>query len=125
MKHGTACHRKLTGSIWEGPKGGRQHQPIIRPANLSETLTLESTLAERCTCCQEGPDLDQMWAGAGCWAKDNPETNSASINPKTGQPHGRSVPGFLALLLSPWAPLPNKVLCFRSTCISLDNSFLL
>ena len=32
--------------------------------------------------------------------------------------------GPLTLLLSAWVPLPNKVSCFVSTCISSDNSFL-
>ena len=32
--------------------------------------------------------------------------------------------GSLTLLLSPQAPLPNKVSCFVSMCVSLGNSFL-
>ena len=32
--------------------------------------------------------------------------------------------GSLTLLLSAQAPLPNKVSCFASTCVSLDNSYL-
>ena len=40
------------------------------------------------------------------------------------EPHGRAVHlGSNILLLSTWLPLPNKVSCFVSTCISLDNSF--
>ena len=35
-----------------------------------------------------------------------------------------SSPGFLTLLLSTWVPFPNKISCFISTCMSLDNSFL-
>ena len=31
--------------------------------------------------------------------------------------------GSLTLLLSAQAPLPNKVSCFASTCVSLDNSY--
>ena len=46
-------------STWEGPKGGERHQPIICPANLPETLTLEIILAERCRGHQA---LDQIWA---------------------------------------------------------------
>ena len=34
-----------------------------------------------------------------------------------------SSPGFPHLLLSAQAPLPYKVSCFVSTCISSDNSF--
>ena len=33
--------------ILEGSKGGRRHQPITCPANLSETLMLETILIER------------------------------------------------------------------------------
>ena len=41
------------------------------------------------------------------------------------KPHGRAVLlGSLTLLLSTWAPFPNKISCFVSTCVSLDNSFL-
>ena len=36
-------------------KGGRRHQPIICPANLSESFLLESILAESCMHHQEGP----------------------------------------------------------------------
>ena len=40
------------------------------------------------------------------------------------EPHGRAVLlGSLTLLLSTPVPLPNKVFCFVSTCVSLDNSF--
>ena len=31
--------------------------------------------------------------------------------------------GFLTLLLSMWVPFPNKMSCFVSACVSLDNSF--
>ena len=32
--------------------------------------------------------------------------------------------GSLTLLLSTRVPFPNKISCFVSTCVSLDNSFL-
>ena len=34
------------------------------------------------------------------------------------------LPGSLTSLLSTWAPLPRKVSCFVSACVSSDNSFL-
>ena len=34
-----------------------------------------------------------------------------------------SSPGSLTLLLSTRVPFPNKISCFVSTCVSLDNSF--
>ena len=47
------------------------------------------------------------------------------IEPRDCEPHGRAVLlGSLTLLLFSWAPLPNKVSCFVSTCVSSDNSFL-
>ena len=59
---------------------------------------------------------------------DWPKTTQKLItSPKTWgcEPRGRAVlPASLTLLLSAWAPLPNKVSCFVSTCVSLYNSFL-
>src|SRR5574337_591907 len=41
------------------------------------------------------------------------------------EPRGRAVLlGSLTLLLSTRVPFPNKISCFVSTCVSLDNSFL-
>ena len=54
--------------------------------------------------------------------RDNPETNPITQDCK---PDGRAVLlGSLTLLLSTWVPLPNKVSCSVSTCVSLDNLFL-
>ena len=40
------------------------------------------------------------------------------------EPHGRAVLlTSLTLLLSTRVPFPNKISCFASTCVSLDNSF--
>ena len=43
-----------TGRIWERSKGERRRQSIC-PTNLPESFSLESILAERCVCHQEGP----------------------------------------------------------------------
>ena len=60
-----------------------------------------------------------------CLAKDNPETNPITIKPETSSHSGRAVLlGSLTLLLSTWVPFPNKISCFVSTCVSLDNSFM-
>lgn len=50
----TSCYQsqlKNTG----GAKRGRRDQPMTCPANLPETLMLESILSERCVYHQEGP----------------------------------------------------------------------
>ena len=40
------------------------------------------------------------------------------------EPCGRAVLlGSLTLLLATWVPFPNKISCYVSTCVSLDNSF--
>ena len=51
-------------------------------------------------------------------AKDNPETNPITINLRLWA----VLLGSLTLLLSTQVPFPNKVSCFVSTCVSLDNS---
>ena len=57
-----------------------------------------------------------------CLARANLETNPINIKPETVS--GRAVLlGCLTLLLSAQGPLPNKVSCLVSTCISLDNPF--
>ena len=52
-EHGT---NKIQGRIiWEGPKGGRRHKPMICFANLPETFTLDSMLSGRCAFNMKGP----------------------------------------------------------------------
>ena len=53
------------GRLWEEPKGGRRCQPIICPANLPETLTLESIMAERYIHYQEEPQGPGPNVGTG------------------------------------------------------------
>ena len=65
--------------------------------------------------CTTRKDSESEWL-----AKDNPETDSIIIKPKTGRAF---LLGSLTLLLSAQAPFPNKISCFVSTCVSLDNSF--
>ena len=105
--------KNLTRRIWEGPKGGRRCHPIMW-ANLPETVMPESIMAERCACHQGGP-----WVRPGMG-----QTRWLLITMKpeiTGSMQRSSwVP---LLLLSAWAPLPYKVSCFVSTCVSLDSSF--
>ena len=43
-------------------------------------------------------------------------------NPRLRATWQSSSPGSLTLLLSAWAPFPNKISCFVSTCVSSDNS---
>ena len=49
------CLIKLTGRIWERPKGGKRCQTVICPANLPESFLLKSILAEQCTRHHKGP----------------------------------------------------------------------
>ena len=48
-------------------------------------------------------------------AKDDPETNPITIEPETAS--------HVTELLSTGVPLPNKISCFVSTCVSSDDSF--
>ena len=61
--------------------------------------------------CTTRKDSESEWL-----VRDNLETNPIIIKLKTA--HGRAVLlGSLTLLLSAWAPLPNKISCFVSTCV--------
>ena len=56
-------------------------------------------------------------------AKDSPETNPITIKPETASHVTAVLLGSLTLLLSTRVPFPNKISCFVSTCVFLDNSF--
>lgn len=104
------CHRKLSGRVQKGPRGGARSL-----ANLPETLTLESILAERRVHQQEGLESPET-GQARLLARDNQETHPITIKP---EPRDRGV----LLLLSTQAPLPSKASCVISICVSSDNSF--
>ena len=114
-EHGT---NKLppTRRIWERSKGERKHQSIC-PTNLPESLSLECILAEWCVHHQEGPWVRMMGQRqSGNWPHYHKTWDC--------EPHGRAVLLVsLTLLLSAPVPLPSKVSCFVSTCVSSDNSF--
>ena len=107
------CLIKLTGRIWEGPKGGEMpaynmsyQRPRILPAEILLGWSMHTppgrTLSQR----QPGgsPHYNKTWDCQSC---------------------GRAVLlGSLTLLLSTRAPLPNKASCFVSPCVSSDSSFL-
>ena len=88
------------------------------PTKLPESFTLESVLAESCMNHQEG-----------LWVKlkqdDWPETTQKLTPPHEawdGKPHGRAVLLVsLTALFSTQARHSNKVLCFVSTCLSLER----
>ena len=63
-------------------------------------------------------DSDSEWL-----AKDDLETNPMILKPETASHVAAVLLGSLTLLLSAQGPLPNKISCFVSTCVSLDNSF--
>jgi len=56
--------------------------------------------------------------------KDNLKTNPINTKPKTVSHRQSSSPGFLYLPALCHMPLPSKVSCFVSTCVSSDSSFL-
>ena len=105
-----------------GAQEGRRHQPKICSTNLPASFLLESILAERCECHQEGPWVRLNMGQARWLARDHQKTNPITIQPETAS--------HMAEQFS-WVPsphcqgtLPNKVSCFVNTCVSSDNSFL-
>ena len=57
-------------------------------------------------------------------AKDNPEANPITIEPRDCKPRDRAVLlGSLTPLLSTRVPFPNKISCFVNRCVSSDSSF--
>ena len=87
--------------------------------HLPESFSLASFLAEQ--------GMHQKDSKSEQLAKDNPETNPITIKPETvsHEPRGRAVLlGSLTLLLSTQVPFSNKISCFVSTRVYLDNSFL-
>ena len=105
-----------TRRIWERSKGERRHQSTC-PANLPESSSLESILAERLHAPPERTLSQNDW----------PETTWKWIpspqNPRLRATRQSSSPGFPHPAALPRAPLPNKVSCFVSTWVSSDNSF--
>ena len=91
-------------------KAQRRHWVSI---HFPESLSLASILAERCARHQE-----RLWI------------RMIGQRPPRNQSHHHKNPrlravllGSLTLLLSTRVPFPNKISCFVSTCVSLDNSF--
>ena len=101
-----------TRRIWGRSKGATcpitfQNRPHWHPSWLSNACTTRK-------------DPESEWPG-----RHNPETNPITIKTQDCNSHGRAVLlGSLTLLLSTQVPLPNKISCFISMCVSLDNSFL-
>ena len=93
------CHQKLSGRVQKGPRGGARSL-----ANLPETLTLESILAERRVHQQEGLRV----------TRDGPGQMTGQRQPRNSPHHHKTWDrkpqdrGVLPLL-STQAPLPNKI----------------
>ena len=93
--------------------------------HLPESFSLASIWLNKA--CTTRKDSESEWL-----AKDNPETNPITIKLETvsrdccceQQTSRAGLLGSLTLLLSTGVPFPNKISCFVSTCVSLDNSFL-
>ena len=82
--------------------------------HLPESFSLASILAEQGVHHQEGLSQND-------WLK----TTRKLIPSPDCEPRGRAVLlGSLTLLPSTRGPFPNKISCFVSICVSLDNSFL-
>ena len=106
-----------TRNIWERSKGERRPQSIC-PTNLPESFWLESSLAEQFECHQEG-----SWVRGV--SQRQPRNQPHHHKTWDCKPCGKAtLLGFLILQLSAQVPLPNKVSCFVSMCVSSDNSFL-
>ena len=56
-------------------------------------------------------------------AKDNPETNPIIIKPETESHVAKQLWVPLPYCSPIRVPFPNKISCFVSRCVSLDNSF--
>ena len=92
----------------------RHHVQVHFP----ESLTLASILAEWCVHHQE-----RLWIRM--IGQRQPGNNSHHHKARDWEPRGRAILlGSFTLLLSTWVPFPNKISCFVSRCVSLDNSFL-
>ena len=106
-----------TVRIRERSKGEKRCQSIYL-TNLPESFSLESILAERWACHQEGPWVRMI-------GQRQPRNKPHYYKTWDFELCGRAVLlGSLTLLLSTWAPLPNEISRFVSMCVSLDNSFL-
>ena len=109
--------------IGEGPIGGRRCQPIRGPANLPETLMLESILTKRCTHHQEESQGRSNIEQARWLPRDNHwKAKLIAIKRETVSHITAVFLGSLTLLLSTQAPLFNKAFCFVSTWAFSDNS---
>ena len=103
----------LKGRVQERSKG----DTICPTTFQNPSYQHSSWLSNACT---TSKDSKSEWL-----AKDNPQTNPITIKTQGYEPCGRAVLlGSLTLLLSTWVPLPNKVSCFVSTCVSSDNLLL-
>ena len=101
-----------TGRVWERSKGNTtcpttsQNPSVWHPSWLNKVYTTRK-------------NYESEWL-----AKDNPEANPITIEPRDCKPRDRAVLlGSLTPLLSTRVPFPNKISCFVSTCVSSDNSF--
>ena len=107
-EHGT---NKIQGRIiWEGPKGGRRHKPMICFANLPETFTLDSMLSGRCAFNIKGPWIRSNMGPRKMIGHRQPEKSS---HYHYGELQGRAVLlGSLTFCSLPECPFPMKSFFF-------------
>ena len=106
----------------------RQHRPGEFEKGQKETPVPMSYQPPR-----NSPRWNLSWLSAVCairkdadseWnAKDNPKTNPIIITPKTESHVAKQFSWDPLPSYSTWAPLPNTVSCFISTCVTSDNLF--
>ena len=105
-------------SLQEGSKGDVRY-----PTDLPESSLLKSILAEECVCHQERMCVPPFLIRK--IGQSPPGNEFHHHNIRDCKPHSISVIlDFLAFLLSPRAPLPNKMSYFVSLCVFSSNSFL-
>ena len=71
-------------------------------------------------CCRKGDPFQGPKGGSGLTFRNELSEETNMLTKQKTLSHV----GFLTLLLSAWALLPNKVFCFVSMFVSSDNSFL-
>ena len=110
-------NRKLIGHHQLGEFGkGQKVTPPCPTTSQNPSHWHPSWLNKACAT-RKDPESEQL-------AKDNPETNPITIKPETASTKAvQSILASLTRLLSAQVPLPNKVSCFVSRNVSLDNSF--
>ena len=101
-----------TGRVLERSKGD-----TTCPTTFQRPFCWHPSWLNKAHTTRKDSELDQL-------AKDDSETNPITMKPEAVSHVTAVLLGSLPLLLSTQASFPNKISCFVSTCVSLDNLFL-